>query len=228
MARILVIEDEIEMALGLKDNFEFDGHEVIISHNGEDGLQKALTESPQLIILDVMLPKKSGFDVCKELRLRGVKTPVIMLTARGQEIDKVLGLELGADDYMTKPFSVRELLARVKAVLRRTIVEEDSNLNVVQTGKISVDFEHLTARDGSNQPIEMTSKELDILKYFVQHPGQTISRDELLDKVWGYNIYPTSRTVDNYILKLRKKIEKDPAHPHHILTAHGVGYKYIP
>lgn len=228
MARILVIEDEIEMALGLKDNFEFDGHEVIIANDGEDGLQKALAESPQLIILDVMLPKKSGFDVCKELRLRGVKTPIIMLTARGQEIDKVLGLELGADDYMTKPFSVRELLARVKAVLRRTVAEENSTQNVVQAGKISVDFEHLTAQDSSNLPIEMTSKEMEILKYFVQHPGQTITRDELLDKVWGYDIYPTSRTVDNYILKLRKKIEKDPGHPHHILTVHGMGYKYIP
>jgi len=228
MARILVVEDEIEMALGLKDNFEYDGHEVFIAHDGEDGLQKALTESPQLIILDVMLPKKSGFDVCKELRMRGMKTPVIMLTARGQEIDKVLGLELGADDYITKPFSVRELLARVKAVLRRTGADRGKNGNIVQAGKIFVDFEHLTAWNSTHQSIEMTSKELDILKYFVQHPAQTISRDELLDKVWGYDIYPTSRTVDNYILKLRKKIEKKPAHPHHILTVHGIGYKYIP
>ena len=228
MARILVVEDEIEMALGLKDNFEYDGHKVFIAHDGEDGLQKALTESPQLIILDVMLPKKSGLDVCKELRMQGIKIPVIMLTARGQEIDKVLGLELGADDYITKPFSVRELLARVKAVLRRSGAEEGKNQNIVQAGEISVDFEHMTARNSANQPTEMTVKELDILKYFVQHPAQTISRDELLDKVWGYATYPTSRTVDNYILKLRKKIEKDPAHPHHILTVHGIGYKYIP
>ena len=225
MARILVVEDEVDMAQGLKDNFEFDGHQVLIAEDGEKGLQLAIEGNPQLIILDVMLPKKSGFDVCKELREKGIKVPIIMLTARGQEIDKVLGLELGADDYITKPFSVRELLARTKAVLRRS-PEDDDNVQYKTFGKIKVDFEHYSAYD-DNGKVELTFKEFEILKFFLEHESQTVSRDKLLDEVWGYDYFPTSRTVDNHIVKLRKKIEIDPVNPKHILTVYGIGYKYI-
>jgi len=227
MARILIVEDEHEMAMGLKDNFEFDGHHVSIAEDGEKGLQMALHDAPQLIILDVMLPKKSGFDVCKELRQKGMRTPIIMLTARGQEIDKVLGLELGADDYITKPFSVRELLARVKAVLRRA-GEEQTETAFQKMGNLYVDFERYVAQDRDARPVSLTIKEFEILKLFLQYPGQNISRDQLLDKVWGYDVFPSTRTVDNYILRLRKKIENDPKHPQHILTVHGIGYKYVP
>jgi DNA-binding response OmpR family regulator len=226
MARILIVEDEREMAAGLKDNFEFDGHTVYIAEDGEIGLDMALSEKPDLIILDVMLPKKSGYDVCKEIRARKLTTPIIMLTARGQEIDKILGLELGADDYMTKPFSVRELLARVKAVLRRSEHDVKDISETQKIGKITVDFQHYEATD-ENGKVEFSHKEFEILKYFLANRGKTISRDQLLDDVWGYEAFPTSRTVDNHILKLRKKIETDPARPRHILTVHGIGYKYI-
>jgi len=226
MSRILIIEDEKEMAAGLKDNFEFEGHTVDIAEDGEAGLQKVLDENYHLVILDVMLPKKSGFDVCKELRSRGNTTPIIMLTARGEEVDKILGLEFGADDYITKPFSVRELLARVKAVLRRYPGEEVLQEKTQKMGKIEVDFKHYTAFDNDG-PVDLTHKEFEILKYFLEHEGQTISRDALINEVWGYEAYPTSRTVDNHILKLRKKIEPDQTHPRHILTVHGIGYKYV-
>ena len=226
MAYILIVEDEIEMAKGLRDNFEFDGHRVHIEESGEKGLQVALQESPDLIILDLMLPKKSGFDVCKELRSKGVSTPIIMLTARGQEIDKVLGLELGADDYITKPFSVKELLARVKAILRRTSIKSSSRSKLQKIGKINVDFEHYVAADDSGE-VELSYKEFEILKYFHENNNKVLSRDNLLNHVWGYDDYPTTRTVDNFISKLRKKIEDDPGHPKYILTVHGIGYKFI-
>ena len=226
MARILIVEDEIDLAEGLKDNFEFDGHDVIIAYDGEEGYNKVLSEKPEIILLDLMLPKKSGLDMCRELRAQGVDIPIIMLTARGQEIDKVLGLELGADDYITKPFSVRELLARVKAVLRRYPDKTKKVDNVQQIGRLTVDFNHYAAYlDGKE--MELTHKEFELLKYFMEHQDQTITRDQLMNKIWGYENYPTSRTVDNYIVKLRKKIEDDPAHPTHILTVHGLGYKFI-
>jgi DNA-binding response OmpR family regulator len=225
MARILIVEDEKEMALGLKDNFEFDGDQVFIASNGIEGAEMARSVKPDLVILDVMLPGKSGFDVLKGLRSENITTPVIMLTARGQEIDKVLGLELGADDYITKPFSVRELLARVKAILRRTAGQVSPAL--LQTmGRLEVDFEHYTARDTTGE-VQLTHKEFELLKYFLEHRGKVVSRDELLDRVWGYDEYPTTRTVDNYVARLRKRIESDPEHPRHILTVHGTGYKYI-
>ncbi|MDZ7317110.1 MAG: response regulator transcription factor [candidate division KSB1 bacterium] len=227
MDKILIIEDEQGLAEGLKDNFEAEGYSVSLAFDGEEGLQKATTELPDVIILDIMLPKKSGFDVCKELRKQGFHIPIIMLTARTQEVDRVLGLELGADDYVPKPFSTRELLARVKAILRRTKNSKEKSEAVVDLGKIKVDFEHYTAFDSENRPVDMTYKEFEILKYFIQNKGRTISRDELLDKVWGYEIYPTSRTVDNHIVKLRKKIEENPENPKHILTVYGIGYKYI-
>ncbi len=227
MEKILIVEDEIDLAEGLKDNFEIEGYKVELAHDGEQGLEKAISESPDIIVLDIMMPKKSGFDVCKELRARGDQTPIIMLTARTEEVDRVLGLELGADDYVPKPFSTRELLARVKAVLRRTTNKKDKKATIVDFGKIKVDFEHYIAYDAQDNQIDMTYKEFEILKFFMKNKGRTVSRDELLDKVWGYEIYPTSRTVDNHIVKLRKKIETDPENPKHILTVYGIGYKYI-
>lgn len=227
MEKILIVEDEAALAEGLKDNFEIEGYDVMLAYDGEEGLTKALNESPDIIILDVMMPKKSGFDVCKELRSKGDQTPIIMLTARTEEVDRVLGLELGADDYVPKPFSTRELLARVKAVLRRSPQRKGKDSTIVDFGKIKVDFEHYLAYDAQDNPIDMTYKEFEILKFFLNNKGRTISRDELLDKVWGYEIYPTSRTVDNHIVKLRKKIEQDPENPKHILTVYGIGYKYI-
>jgi DNA-binding response OmpR family regulator len=226
MPRILIIEDEPDMAAGLKDNFEYEGHEVIVAGDGEAGLAMALSHTPDLIILDLMLPKKSGLDICRELRMRKNKTPIIMLTAKGQEIDKVLGLELGADDYITKPFSVRELLARVKAVLRRSPDKEESESESATMGRLILNFRYFEAAD-LDGPIELTHREFELLKYFHEHAGRTISRDELLNQVWGYESYPTSRTVDNHILNLRKKLEPDPARPRHLLTVHGIGYKYI-
>jgi len=226
MVRILIIEDEKEMAEGLRDNFEFEGYEVAIAGDGEKGLALAQANPPDLILLDVMLPKKSGFDVCKELRGSGLTTPIIMLTARGQEIDKVLGLELGADDYITKPFSVRELLSRVKAVLRRSGPEKKTAAGQHRIGRLSVDLVRYAAFD-SKGPVELSHKEFELLKFFIEHAGQIVHRDQLLDQVWGYDIYPNSRTVDNFIVRLRKKIETNPAQPKHLLTVHGFGYKLV-
>ncbi|NQT24778.1 response regulator transcription factor [candidate division KSB1 bacterium] len=225
MTRILVVEDEFEMAKGLQDNFEFEGYEVELAKNGTEALEKVASFTPHLIVLDVMLPHKSGYDVCREMRSKNNNTPIIMLTARGEEIDKILGLELGADDYITKPFSVRELLSRVKAVLRRT-PDSDGRSPICQIGKLTLDFDQLTAHD-VNGEVELSHKEFEILKYFVEHQGEIISRDQFLDKVWGYEHYPTSRTVDNYIVKLRKAIEENPVHPRHIITVYGIGYKFI-
>ncbi len=227
MPKILIIEDEPQMRLGLKDNLEFEGYEVEFSEDGIAGLSKIIENHYDLILLDIMLPKMSGFDVCKKARRHGVKTPIIMLTAKGEEIDKVLGLEFGADDYVTKPFSLRELLARVKAILRRTEGAVSANQHEITIGTLQVNF---ATYDASihGKPEPMTHKEFETLKYLWQHQGQTVSRDQLLDDVWGYEEYPTTRTVDNFILKLRKRIEKNPAHPKHILTVHGIGYKLLP
>ena len=227
MERLLIVEDEVALAEGLRDNFEIEGYEVLLAHDGEAGLSLAKSERPDIIILDVMMPKMSGFDVCKELRGRGDQTPIIMLTARTEEVDRILGLELGADDYVAKPFSMRELVARVKAVLRRQPGKKSKNIKIEDIGKIKIDFDHYLAYDRDGNQIDMTFKEFEILKFFQQNKEKTVSRDELLDKVWGYEIYPTSRTVDNHIVKLRKKIEQDPERPKHILTVYGIGYKFI-
>jgi DNA-binding response OmpR family regulator len=224
MARILIVEDEPEMAGGLADNFGYDGHEAHVAVDGEQGLRMALSLKPDLIILDIMLPKKSGLDVCRELRGSGIATPIIMLTARGQEIDKVLGLELGADDYITKPFSLRELLARVKAVLRRAEPPASAALPVAVIGRLQVDFNTTNAHDEKG-PVDLSAKEWDLLRFFLQNEGRVVRRDELLDKVWGYDHFPDTRTIDNFIVRLRKKIEQDPKDPRHLLTVHGLGYK---
>jgi DNA-binding response OmpR family regulator len=225
MARILVIEDEPAMQIGLRDNLEVEGYEVTVAGDGRSGLQAFLEQSWDLIILDVMLPQKSGYDVLREARGKGVHTPVIMLTAKGDEVDKVLGLELGADDYMTKPFSLRELLARVKAVLRRT--EGAAGVRTkLRIGSADVDFSAYTVTSDGKE-VAMTPKEIEILKFLYEHRNHTVTRDRLLTEVWGYDESVSTRTVDNFILRLRQKIETDPAHPRVILTIHGAGYKLI-
>jgi DNA-binding response OmpR family regulator len=226
MTRILIVEDEPSMRQGLKDNLEFEGYKVDLAEDGQLGLQKILEEKYNLIVLDVMLPQISGFDVCKKAREKGITTPIIMLTAKGEEIDKVVGLELGADDYITKPFSLRELLARIKAVLRRGEGKMTGDKEKILIGKLEVNFASYDAY-ADNQSVPMTHREFEIIKYLWQHQNQTVSRDKLLEDVWGYEEYPTTRTVDNFILKLRQKIENDPAHPRHILTVHGIGYKFV-
>jgi DNA-binding response OmpR family regulator len=225
MPRILVIEDEPAMQTGLRDNLEVEGYAVTLEGDGRAGLTALESGSFDLAILDVMLPSLSGFDVLKEARAAGVKTPVIMLTAKGEEIDRVLGLELGADDYITKPFSLRELLARVRAVLRRGQPTSGEG-SVVTIGLLAVDFGSYTAqRRGA--PVEMTPKEFEVLRHLWDHRSQTVTRDQLLSAVWGYDDSLSTRTVDNFILRLRQKLEPDPAHPKHILTLHGAGYKLI-
>ncbi|TAK64375.1 MAG: response regulator transcription factor [Bacteroidetes bacterium] len=228
MAQILIIEDDPKMQSGLKDNLELDGYNVDVASDGEEGFMRATQNTYDLILLDVMLPKISGFDVLKKIREQGVGTPVIMLTAKSEEIDKVLGLELGADDYITKPFSLRELLARVKVVLRRneTAGSAQQELKKVTIGKLEIDFSSYNATR-NKKPVDMTPKEFEILKFLWQHRNQTVSRDQLLTNVWGYDESISSRTVDNFILKLRQKIEDKPETPKHILTIHGIGYKLI-
>ncbi len=228
MAKILVVEDEPSMQIGLRDNLEFENYEVTTAGDGEEGLKLLTSETYDLVLLDVMMPKKSGFDVCKEARNAGVKTPIIFLTAKGEEIDKVLGLELGADDYITKPFSLRELIARVKAVLRRTegVAEMNDAPDQIKLGKLEADFAKYEATyDGS--PVKMSHKEFEILLYLIKHKNEIVSRYQLLEDVWGYEATPTTRTVDNFILKLRQKIEENPNDPKHILTVHGAGYKLV-
>jgi len=225
MSKILIVDDEPNMRLGLKDNLEFEGYDVDSAADGESALVKIIDNDYDLILLDVMMPKMSGFDVCKNIRKKGVTTPVILLTAKDQEIDKVLGLELGADDYVTKPFSLRELNARIKAVLRRG-ESQGTEDNKVQIGKIEVNFRSYVALENEN-PVQMSHKEFEILHYLWKHRNKIVSRDDLLEKIWGYEESPTTRTVDNFILKLRQKIETDPNHPQCIITVHGIGYKLI-
>ena len=222
--RILVIEDEPQMLLGLRDNLELEGYEVLTASDGDDGLAKVISAAPDLVLLDVTLPRKNGFEVCRELRARANATPVVMLTARSQETEKVLGLELGADDYVTKPFSLTELLARVRAVLRRAGARP--SLERCRIGDLDVDFRTHQASRG-DQRIEFTAREFDLLRYLVAHTGQVVTREQILNQVWGYEESPTTRTIDNFVAKLRQKIESSPREPEHILTVHGAGYKFV-
>ena len=224
MPRILIVDDEPEMLRGLEDNLQFEGYQTVTAGDGKKGLALALSEAPDLILLDVMMPGMSGWDLCRELRRRGLDVPVIMLTARGEEVDRVLGLELGADDYVTKPFSLRELMARIRAVLRRPGPRQ--KFEEFAFGSVRV---HLRARQAfkRGQEVRLTRKEFDLLRYLVEHPGEVITRDRLLDEVWGYERFPTTRTVDTHILRLRQKFEDDPERPAHILTAHGQGYRFV-
>jgi len=225
MATILIVEDEPDMANGLRDNLEFEGYNVRIARDGDEGLELASELIPDLILLDLMLPKRNGLDVCRELRRRGIGVPVVMLTARGQETDKVVGLEIGADDYVTKPFSVRELMARVRVQLRRT-ASQNAGMEVFRFGEIELDFKRQRAAK-AGKFLQLTAREFDLLKYLIQRRGETVSRDELLDKVWGFRAYPFSRTVDNHVAKLRQKIERSPAEPEYLITVHGLGYKFL-
>lgn len=225
MPTVLIVEDEPDMAAGLRDNLEYEGYEVGLARDGDEALLRVAEQTPDLILLDLMLPKRNGLDVCRLLRQRGMSVPIIMLTARGQETDKVVGLEVGADDYVTKPFSVRELMARVRAQIRRS-AQRSCEAEVFRFGEVELDFRRQRATK-AGQPLRLTAREFDLLKYFLRRQGETISRDELLDKVWGLTAYPLSRTVDNHIAKLRQKIERSPAEPEYLITVHGLGYKFL-
>ncbi|MBE2281751.1 MAG: response regulator transcription factor [Ignavibacteriaceae bacterium] len=227
MSKILVVEDEPNMRKGLADNLEFEGYTVETASDGQEGYEKIMANAYNLIVMDVMMPKMSGFDVCKKIRQEGIKTPVILLTAKGEEIDKVLGLELGADDYVTKPFSLRELLARIRAVLRRGETKVEQQIKeTIEIGSLEVNFSNYSGFiDG--KPVTMSHKEFEILKYLWEHKNHTVSRDDLLSNIWGYEEFPTTRTVDNFIVKLRQKVEEDSNKPKIIITVHGIGYKLI-
>jgi two-component system, OmpR family, alkaline phosphatase synthesis response regulator PhoP len=224
--RILLVEDEPGLVLTLTDRLVKEGFVVESARDGETGLQRATNESFDLILLDVMLPRKNGLDVCRDLRQLGVQTPVIMLTARGQIVDKVVGLKLGADDYVTKPFEMIELLARVEALLRRTPSAPAIQSEVYQFGAVRVDFRRAEVYF-DDKVIELSAREFQLLRYFIDKRGNTISREELLNEVWGYNAMPTTRTVDVHIAWLRQKLEPNPRHPQFILTIHGLGYKFV-
>ena len=225
MAKILIVEDEPDMVLGLKDNFEFEGYEVLTAPDGAAGLERARSAKPDVVILDIMLPKLSGLEVCKTLRSEGFDAPIVMLTARGQEIDKVVGLELGADDYVTKPFSIRELLARVRAILRRTDGTK-KRLSRYRFSDLELDFEAYRAKKGGDA-LDLSPREFELLRYLIERKGETVTRDKLLEDVWGYESYPSTRTVDTHIAKLRAKIGDSGSEPRYILTIHGMGYKFI-
>ena len=223
MPRILIVDDEPEMVRGLEDNFRFEGYQTLAARTGKEGLALALSEVPDLILLDIMMPELSGWDVLRALRQKGLDVPVIMLSARGEEVDRILGLELGADDYVTKPFSLRELLARVRAVLRRP--GPRLKFEEFAFGDVRI---RLRGRQVFNagREVRLTRKEFDLLRYLVEHRGEVVTRDRLLDEVWGYEQFPTTRTVDTHILRLRQKFEKNPEHPAWILTVHGQGYRF--
>ena len=222
MARILVVEDEPPIASALEDDLKLEGYEVEVVRDGEAASRRAQEQSFDLIILDVMLPHKDGFEVCRELRRAGLRMPVILLTAKTQESDKVLGLELGADDYVTKPFSPRELRARVKAALRRAAGEMPE---IYRFGDAELDFTRGELRRGG-RPVEMTPLEYKLLAVFIRHRGQTLSRDQLLDQVWGRQTFVTDRVVDTHITNLRKKIETKPSQPRFLINVRGMGYRF--
>ncbi|MGE5679371.1 MAG: response regulator transcription factor [Bacillota bacterium] len=223
--RILIIEDDLAIQKGLETSLTAEGYNVTTAEDGQKGYSLAEKNDFSLIILDLMLPYKNGLDICRDLRSRGIATPVIMLTSKKDEIDKVVGLEIGADDYLTKPFSIRELNARIKAVLRR-VARPEKEMNCYKFGSITVDF-NLHEVHKHNKLLDLTVKEFNLLKFFIEHEGQIITRNQLLDEVWGYDAFPTTRTVDNYVLALRKKIENDPSSPDHIMTIYTAGYKFI-
>lgn len=225
MKKILIIEDDPAIRISLSEVLESEHYLVEGEEDGEEGLARALKCSFDLIILDMMLPGKNGDEICSELRSKGDITPVIILTSRKDEIDKVLALELGADDYITKPFSIKELLARMKAVLRRS-TGQVFNHDKILIGETEVDFTELTAhRNGEN--LKLSPTEFKLLQFFLKNEARVISREKLLDEVWGYENYPTTRTIDNFILSLRKKFEKNPAEPEHFITVHSTGYKFL-
>jgi len=221
-SRILVVEDDPAIAFGLQKNLKFEGYEVLVANDGESGLRMAVDDRPDLIILDIMLPKVNGFEICEVLRKQKIDVPVIFLSAKSRETDKILGLDMGGDDYITKPFSVRELLSRVKTVLRRVKPDEPE---VATFGAVEVNFsaQSLSIR---GKPVTLTQKEFELLRYLVRSEGKVLQRDAILNKVWGHDYFGTSRTIDNFITRLRQKIEDDVDNPRHILTVRGVGYRF--
>jgi two-component system, OmpR family, alkaline phosphatase synthesis response regulator PhoP len=224
--RLLLVEDEPGLVLTLTDRLTSEGYAVTSVRDGEAGLERATNEAFDGILLDVMLPRKNGFDVCRDLRQRGINTPILMLTARGQVVDKVVGLKLGADDYLTKPFEMMELLARIEALLRRAPKPPAIQAESYQFGTIKIDFRRAEVeREGAK--LDLSAKEFQLLRYFIEHREATLSRDELLNGVWGYDAMPTTRTVDVHVAWLRQKLEPNPRHPQFILTIHGMGYKFV-
>jgi two-component system alkaline phosphatase synthesis response regulator PhoP len=224
--RILLVEDEEGLILTLQDRFVSEGYEVVVATDGDTAVDLGTRKPFDVIVLDVALPKKNGFDVCRDLRARGVQTPILMLTARGQLIDRVLGLKLGADDYLTKPFEMMELLARLEALLRRARTLTASSADAYSFGDVEVDFRRAEVKR-AGMPVDISTLELKLLRYLVEHRGSVLSRDELLEKVWGYDATPVTRTVDVHIASLRQKLEPNPARPEFIVTVHGMGYKFI-
>jgi two-component system alkaline phosphatase synthesis response regulator PhoP len=223
--RILLVEDEGALRMTLSDRLENEGYAVECCSDGQDGYEKALNSRFDLILLDVMLPKKNGFDVCRDLRNAGIISPIIMLTARGQVVDKVLGLKIGADDYLTKPFEMMELMARIEALLRRAPARPAASDGVQQFGTIRIDLRGTAvSRDGKTVPL--SAREFQLLRYFVEHRGTTLSRDVLLKEVWGYSAETFTRTVDVHVASLRQKLEKNPKRPALIVTVAGLGYKF--
>jgi DNA-binding response OmpR family regulator len=228
MTHVLIVEDDEAMSVALRDGFEYEGYSVSVAKDGEAGLQLATAATPDLILLDVMLPKMTGLDICKQLRGTGSAVPIIMLTARGQEIDKVLGLKLGADDYITKPFGFMELLARAEAVLRRCVTGSQPATappDVYRFGDVTIDFKRHEATK-AGEPIDLSPREFQLLAYFIEHKGEIVTREKLLDAVWDYNAIPFTRTVDMHIAKLRKKVEDNPGDPKYVVTVHRLGYKF--
>jgi two-component system, OmpR family, alkaline phosphatase synthesis response regulator PhoP len=221
---ILIVEDDASILKGLKMNLELEGYAVIGADDGEKGLALAYEAHPDLVILDVMLPKMNGFEVCKEIRRRKIDVPVLMLSAKNAEIDRIMGLDLGADDYISKPFALREVLARVNAFLRR---RRSADAPATMTfGKVTVDFAtHQATRDG--KPISLTTRELDLVRFFAEHEGKVLSREAILDGVWGRAYEGTDRTVDNFLNRLREKLEPTPDAPRHFLTVRGAGYRFV-
>lgn len=221
---IMIIEDDVSILRGLKDNLSFEGYEVITSADGLEGLQLALDKKFDLLLLDIMLPGINGYDICRRLKKEKPDLPIIMITARGTEVDKIAGLDLGADDYITKPFSIPELLARIRAVLRRT-QSPSKDIESYSFGEVTIDFKKFKAWVAEKE-VRLSSREFALMKYLIEHEGEVVHRHDLLDKVWGYEVTPSTRTVDNYILDLRKKFEKDPANPKYITSMRGAGYKF--
>jgi len=229
MVKVLIVEDEASIAKGLKDNLESEGYKVSVASDGKRGLQKAVEEKFDLVLLDVMMPEMNGFDVCRAIKLKKVALPIIMLTAKAKEADKIMGLALGADDYITKPFSIDELIARIKAVLRRVGLHREAKQKKVDSssfGDIKLDFVKLEAYRGKKK-LKLSKREFEILRYFIKRQNEVVTRNDLLDAVWGYEVFPTTRTVDNFMARIRKQIEEKPAKPKYILSIRSAGYKLV-
>lgn len=225
METILVVEDDRSILRGLEKNLAYEGYKVLVAADGEKGLELAVNKNPDLIVLDIMLPKVNGFEICKTLKKHEISIPIIILSAKNQEVDKIMGLDLGADDYLTKPFSLRELIARINAVLRRKRKFEDIP-DIYKFGNVEIDFQGQTIKV-KGKLVEASTREFKLLKLMIENVGRVLERQTILNKVWGFDYYGTSRTIDNFITKLRQKIEANPEAPAYIQTVRGIGYKFV-